>query len=141
MSVTRVNFHPTFGVPSLVNERITEFTDKADFIEAVAASSYIPVLDRRPFHYFRNGYYLDGGITDNIPILDHDTITIEPFQWSSYRNTFSRRIGFAHLRTCKKWQKKLFEKGYQDGQKHKEYFSKLTPLAVPIKPLYTDFEN
>ena len=61
------------------NVLVSEFRDKKDVIEAVCASSFVPFMSGITFPKFRGEYALDGGCSDNLPVLGEDTITVCPF--------------------------------------------------------------
>ena len=61
------------------NLLVSEFRDKKDVIEAVCASSFVPLMSGFMFPKFRGQFALDGGYSDNLPILGGRTITVCPF--------------------------------------------------------------
>ena len=61
------------------NILVSEFRDKNDVIEAVCASSFVPFMSGITFPKFRGEYALDGGCSDNLPVLGEQTITVCPF--------------------------------------------------------------
>ncbi|XP_078347468.1 omega-hydroxyceramide transacylase-like isoform X2 [Oculina patagonica] len=68
-------------VPDCQNVIISEFYSKEDLIEALVASSYVPFYSGIFPAVFRGKYYVDGGISDNLPqhFKEGETITVSPF--------------------------------------------------------------
>ena len=64
---------------NMTNILVHEFRDKEDVIEAVCASSYVPMMSGWGIPpRFRGELALDGGFSDNIPHLGGRTITVSP---------------------------------------------------------------
>ncbi|CAK9299451.1 unnamed protein product [Gordionus sp. m RMFG-2023] len=61
------------------NVVISEFASKEDLMQLLICSSFIPIYCGIIPPSFQGVRYLDGGITDNQPIFDDNTITISPF--------------------------------------------------------------
>ena len=61
------------------NVLVSEFSSKADLIEAVCASCFVPVMSGWRPPVFRGQIALDGGYSDNIPALGGHTLTVSPF--------------------------------------------------------------
>eukprot|EP00092_Neocalanus_flemingeri_P107954 GFUD01138578.1.p1 GENE.GFUD01138578.1~~GFUD01138578.1.p1 ORF type:complete len:623 (-),score=105.53 GFUD01138578.1:90-1769(-) len=61
------------------NLLVTEFSSKEEIIEVVVASSFIPLFSGMFPPKYRGIRVMDGGYTDNLPILDEQTITVSPF--------------------------------------------------------------
>ena len=61
------------------NILVSDFRDKEDVIEAVCASSFVPMMSGWFPPRFRGELALDGGYSDNIPDLGGRTITVSPF--------------------------------------------------------------
>ncbi|KAJ8676236.1 hypothetical protein QAD02_012022 [Eretmocerus hayati] len=61
------------------NVIVSVFNSREDLFQALLASSFIPlfcgILPPR-FHGIR---YMDGGLSDNLPTLDENTVTVSPF--------------------------------------------------------------
>lgn len=65
------------------NHLISGFTSREDLIEALLASSFVPVYAGLKPVEFRGQKWIDGGFTDNLPILPAGrTITVCPFAGS-----------------------------------------------------------
>ncbi|KAG7203828.1 hypothetical protein KM043_013841 [Ampulex compressa] len=61
------------------NVIVSQFNSKDDLMQALLASSFIPIycgLLPPRFHGIR---YMDGGFSDNLPTLDENTVTVSPF--------------------------------------------------------------
>lgn len=74
---------------SLTRERdrknviVSEFKTKQELIQAILCSCFIPYYCGRTPPEFRGEQYLDGGWSDNQPVIDSNTITISPFSGES----------------------------------------------------------
>ena len=64
---------------TMKNLLISEFRDKNDVIEALLASSFVPVMSGLKPPEFRGEYAMDGFCSDNLPRLGDQTITVSPF--------------------------------------------------------------
>uniref|UniRef100_A0A5S6Q1Q3 triacylglycerol lipase n=1 Tax=Trichuris muris TaxID=70415 RepID=A0A5S6Q1Q3_TRIMR len=62
-----------------VNFLVNEFKSKEDLIDALACSAFIPFYSGTVPPTFQGIHYIDGGWSDNLPILDQHTITVSPF--------------------------------------------------------------
>ncbi|OXU31956.1 hypothetical protein TSAR_013068 [Trichomalopsis sarcophagae] len=61
------------------NVIVSQYNSREDLLQALLASSFIPLfcgLLPPRFHGIR---YMDGGFSDNLPTLDENTITVSPF--------------------------------------------------------------
>jgi hypothetical protein len=61
------------------NVIVSEFSSKADLIQAILCSCFIPVFCGLEIPEFHGVKYVDGGFSDNQPVYDRHTITISPF--------------------------------------------------------------
>ncbi|XP_033216010.1 patatin-like phospholipase domain-containing protein 2 isoform X2 [Belonocnema kinseyi] len=61
------------------NVIVSQFNSKEDLLQALLASSFIPVFSGLLPPRFHGIRYMDGGLSDNLPILDENTITVSPF--------------------------------------------------------------
>uniref|UniRef100_A0A915AVN0 triacylglycerol lipase n=1 Tax=Parascaris univalens TaxID=6257 RepID=A0A915AVN0_PARUN len=74
---------------SLTRERdrknviVSEFKTKEELIQAILCSCFIPYYCGRIPPEFRGEQYLDGGWSDNQPVIDSNTVTISPFSGES----------------------------------------------------------
>lgn len=77
LSLTRIS--------DLKNVIVSEFFSKEDLVEALIASSYVPFYSGFLPAKFRGKYYVDGGISDNLPqhFKEGETITVSPFSGES----------------------------------------------------------
>ncbi|KAL4003092.1 Patatin-like phospholipase family protein [Acanthocheilonema viteae] len=65
------------------NVILDEFHTKDELIDAICCSCFIPVYGGFVYPTFRGEIYMDGGASDNQPIIDIDTITVSPFSGES----------------------------------------------------------
>ncbi|XP_069696120.1 uncharacterized protein bmm isoform X2 [Periplaneta americana] len=61
------------------NVIVSQFNSKEDLVQALLASSFIPVFSGLLPPKFHGVRYMDGGLSDNLPMLDENTITVSPF--------------------------------------------------------------
>ncbi|KAK9496840.1 hypothetical protein O3M35_012931 [Rhynocoris fuscipes] len=61
------------------NVLVSEFNSKEDLLQALLASSFVPIFSGFLPPRFHGERYMDGGFSDNLPILDENTITVSPF--------------------------------------------------------------
>jgi len=66
-------------VPVGPNVLVSQFHSKSDLIDALLASSFVPVFSGLYPPRFRGELMMDGGISDNLPVLTGQTITVSPF--------------------------------------------------------------
>ncbi|XP_025409301.1 patatin-like phospholipase domain-containing protein 5 isoform X2 [Sipha flava] len=66
-------------VPGGKNVIKSEFSSKEEVLQTLLASAFIPVFSGFIPPLIGKYRYMDGGFTDNLPILDKNTITISPF--------------------------------------------------------------
>lgn len=65
------------------NVLVEEFQTREELIQALVCSTFVPVLSGVIPPMFRGHRYWDGGISDNLPLYDEQTITVSPFACSS----------------------------------------------------------
>lgn len=65
--------------PNFNNVLVNEFASNEELLDALACSCFIPLFSGNMALYFRGKPYLDGGLTNNLPIIDRETITVSPF--------------------------------------------------------------
>lgn len=61
------------------NVIISHFESREDLLQALLASAFIPVFSGILPPKFHGVRYMDGGLSDNLPALDENTITVSPF--------------------------------------------------------------
>lgn len=61
------------------NVIVSQFNSREDLLQALLASSFIPIFSGILPPRFHGIRYMDGGFSDNLPTLDENTITISPF--------------------------------------------------------------
>ncbi|KRZ92723.1 Uncharacterized protein T08_6254 [Trichinella sp. T8] len=61
------------------NVMVSEFHSKEDLVDALVCSAFIPFYSGTKAPKFRGEKYIDGGWSDNLPILGENTITVSPF--------------------------------------------------------------
>jgi len=65
------------------NILVSQFESKQEVIDVVLASTFIPIFSGWLPPRYRGTRVIDGGYSDNLPILDGQTITVSPFCGSS----------------------------------------------------------
>merc|ERR1712059_127133 len=63
----------------LRNRLVTGFLSKEDLVAALVCSCFLPIFSGSKLPYFRGERYLDGGLTNQLPTLDQNTVKISPF--------------------------------------------------------------
>jgi len=66
-------------VPIGPNVLVSQFRSKSDLIDALLASSFVPMFSGLYPPRFRGELMMDGGYSDNLPVLSGQTITVSPF--------------------------------------------------------------
>ncbi|XP_028173729.1 uncharacterized protein LOC114362496 [Ostrinia furnacalis] len=61
------------------NVIVSEFPTREDLMQALLASCFVPVFSGLLPPRFHGIRYMDGGFSDNLPVLDENTITVSPF--------------------------------------------------------------
>lgn len=61
------------------NVIVSEFPTREDLMQALLASCFVPVFSGMLPPQFHGIRYMDGGFSDNLPVLDENTITVSPF--------------------------------------------------------------
>ncbi|KOC66173.1 Patatin-like phospholipase domain-containing protein 2, partial [Habropoda laboriosa] len=61
------------------NVIVSQFSSREDVLQALLASTFIPIFSGLLPPRFHGIRYMDGGFSDNLPTLDENTITISPF--------------------------------------------------------------
>ncbi|CAH1785330.1 unnamed protein product [Owenia fusiformis] len=62
---------------------VSDFDSREDLIKALLCSSFVPFYSGMVPPSFKGVRYVDGGLSDNLPILDENTITVSPFAGES----------------------------------------------------------
>ena len=103
------------------NQRITTFANRQDLCDALRAACFIPSLTA-PAMRFRDRWCIDGGFTDNEPILDTSTLRVSPL-WTSVRGDIRPRVTKVGLNemlrvpsTIRAWS--LFDRGLRDARSY-----------------------
>ncbi|MEC8024728.1 MAG: patatin-like phospholipase family protein [Myxococcota bacterium] len=111
LSITRLR---PFG-----NIRASHFESHQDLVDALRAACFIPSR-RRPAARYRGQWCIDGGLTDNEPILDKHTFRISPL-WTSIRADIRPsplHVGLNEMvrlpSRVRSWS--LFDRGLRDGR-------------------------
>ncbi|CAH0396988.1 unnamed protein product [Chilo suppressalis] len=61
------------------NVIVSEYPTREDLLQALLASCFVPVFSGLLPPRFHGIRYMDGGFSDNLPVLDENTITVSPF--------------------------------------------------------------
>ncbi|XP_060800813.1 uncharacterized protein LOC106132167 [Amyelois transitella] len=61
------------------NVIVSDFPTREDLMQALLASCFVPVFSGMLPPRFHGIRYMDGGFSDNLPVLDENTITVSPF--------------------------------------------------------------
>lgn len=105
---------------SVRNELVSAFSSLRDVVDCVWTSCHVPFLLTESFSVqWRGCAYVDGGITDNQPVLDAQTCRVHPHMWRSHM--FWAKHGCFSVPTAEqaRW---AFELGIRDAEAHRDYF-------------------
>lgn len=58
---------------------VSNFESKEDLCDALTCSCFLPMFSGYKVPRFRNSRYLDGGLTNQMPVMDSNTVKISPF--------------------------------------------------------------
>ncbi|VDL59862.1 unnamed protein product [Hymenolepis diminuta] len=58
---------------------VSHFKTRADLIRAILCSSFIPVFGGFKAPEYKGDCFIDGGLSDNLPNMNRNTITVSPF--------------------------------------------------------------
>ncbi|GIY44082.1 patatin-like phospholipase domain-containing protein 2 [Caerostris darwini] len=61
------------------NVILSQFNSRQELIQALLCSCFIPVYSGLTCPVFQGEAYVDGGLSDNLPVLDDNTVTVSPF--------------------------------------------------------------
>ena len=78
------------------NVIVSNFESRNDLRDALSCSCYIPIFSGQNIPRFRNVKYLDGGLTNQLPIFDKETIKISPFS-GKYKHICPPEISKANI--------------------------------------------
>ncbi len=141
ISVTHVKF------PFLQNELVSTFYSDEDLVNTVVASCHLPwVLNGNFFTKWRGNTCIDGGLTNHNPVLDKNTMRINPFLWRC--PLFWIKHGCFTLHT----EEEAFQAirwGYEDASKNLQYFldhgfnlkSPSIPLQISVPSACAEYEQ
>ena len=71
--------HISLTTYSFQNLMVSEFSSKQELQDALTCSCFLPVFSGRQLPSFRGKTFLDGGLSNNLPTLDSETVKISPF--------------------------------------------------------------
>lgn len=100
-------------VSDAVNVVVSHYTSREDLIQALICSSFVPVFSGIVPPLFRGRRYWDGGITDNLPKFDSETVTISPFSGVSSicpEDVPQAFVNFNVVNTSFKWSTSNFNR-------------------------------
>ncbi|CAL1263795.1 unnamed protein product [Larinioides sclopetarius] len=61
------------------NVILSQFNSRQELIQALLCSCFIPYYSGINKPKFQGEVYVDGGLSDNLPVLDDNTVTVSPF--------------------------------------------------------------
>ncbi|GFT50516.1 patanin-like phospholipase domain-containing protein atgl-1 [Nephila pilipes] len=61
------------------NVILSQFNSRQELIQALLCSCFIPYYSGLNKPAFQGEVYVDGGLSDNLPVLDDNTVTVSPF--------------------------------------------------------------
>lgn len=69
---------------TMQNKLVSHYESRKDLIDAVICSCYLPAFSGYEIPSYKNQSYLDGGFTNNQPILSDKTLRVSPFASRSH---------------------------------------------------------
>lgn len=107
------------------NKIINNFFSYEDFMDHITASGSVPYIQDNKFRTVRDNYCIDGGLTNNQPIIDNNTVTISCLNLPLFKADIYPKIISKIQYTIKppneQYLKNLFNLGYNNAI---EYFTK-----------------
>lgn len=67
-------------VKNMKNEIVSHWESRDELIQCLLCSCFLPVFSGLRFPVFRGEKFIDGGFTNNLPIVQSPSITISPFE-------------------------------------------------------------
>lgn len=67
-------------VKNLQNEIVSQWESRDELIQCLLCSCFIPVWSGSKFPVFRGEKFIDGGFTNNLPVIQSSSITVSPFE-------------------------------------------------------------
>jgi len=113
------------------NILLNQFTDQADLCKAIRASCHLPSLRKR-FVHFRGKRCIDGGFTNNGPVLHSTTLRVSPFFFDRKADIKpTRKIApwWGIIVPSEKYARQLFQEGKQDAQ---NFLQKITDNKITL---------
>lgn len=100
------------------NEIITDFDDYDKFIDTLKASACVPILLDDKIRMIDGKYYLDGGLSNNQPILNSDTLKVSclsyPFIDADIYPVYLSKITYTFIPPDIEYINLMREMGYYD---------------------------
>jgi predicted acylesterase/phospholipase RssA len=101
------------------NTIVQNYSSYNDYINHIRASSSIPYLIDNKFRTINNNYFIDGGFTNNQPIIDDDTITVACYNYPHYKPDIYPKFlaQYKHIfkPPTKEYLLQMFALGYKDA--------------------------
>jgi len=77
--VVNNRLHVSLTTTSLQNVVVSRFNSREDLVDALICSCFIPLFSGQQVPKYCGKKFLDGGFTNQLPVLDKETIKISPF--------------------------------------------------------------
>ena len=71
--------HISLTSTSMRNVVVSQFDTREDLVDALICSCFIPVFSGKKVPEYLGRKYLDGGLTNQFPVMDEKTVKISPF--------------------------------------------------------------
>ena len=117
----------TYLIPR--NNIKTNFANYKEFINTLKASACIPYVLDNKIRKINNNYYLDGGLTNNIPTIDNDTIKISclyyPFMNAHIYPKVVTKLYHAFVAPPENYMLNMFDLGYCDASKYMKKYNNI----------------
>jgi Patatin-like phospholipase len=129
-----------------INRIVTKFKDLTHLEETIRASACIPILLDDQIRKIENRMYLDGGLTNNLPALDQNTIRLSCLNFPTLQAEVHPEQ-FLSIRTCfvhpgERVVLRMMEEGYVDFVKFMNPYiekKRMEELDAEIQELEKEF--
>lgn len=112
-------------VPWMNNRLQGEYRSNEELVDCMVASGFISIYGNTWTHAFRNRNYIDGSVSNNIPLplgRDAKHLVFQVWKWRWINPAWF------HISTCSDWTAQLFRWGKQDAMAH---YHDLCQVLIP----------
>ena len=110
------------------NQIVSNFNNYEYFINTLKASACIPFILDNQIRKINNNYYLDGGLSNNIPIINKKTVKISclnyPFLDADLLPIKIYKLKYSFMPPKKEYIDKMIDLGYHDMKNYMKIYEK-----------------